>query len=220
MSNPWLSIPLSDYEQHMSLPEVQQLGALADLFAEALARCSQHRQSSDLLSGFSPPSVAILGIAGGNGLDRIDSSVTGRVVGLDVNPDYLNAARQRYAGIAGLELHCVDLATDILQLEPVHLVHAALVFEHAGTDRCLDNALRLVAANGTLSVVLQLPSQLAESVAPTGIPSMQNLKSHFAFVDPQWLSRTLESRGLRLTYETRCTLPAGKIFWMGLFGRH
>jgi hypothetical protein len=225
MSNPWLNIPLSDYEQHMSLPEVQQFGALADLFAEALARCSQdqgERQSSAWLTSSSKPSpssVAILGIAGGNGLDRIDSNTTKRIVGLDVNPEYLDAARHRYSRIAGLELCRVDLANDILQLEAVQLVHAALVFEHAGTDRCLDNAVSLVAPNGTLSIVLQLPSQLAHRVAPSGVASMQSLKSHFAFVDPQWLGHTLEARGLRLTYETRYALPAGKAFWMGLFGR-
>jgi len=206
MSNPWLAIPLCDYEQHMSLPEVQQLGALADLFAKAVAICS-------------PASVAILGIAGGNGLERIDGKITKRIVGLDVNPDYLKAVRQRHRGISGLELYCVDLAEKLVQLEPVQLVHAALVFEHAGTGHCLENALELVAAHGTVSVVLQLPSQLEQSVAPTGIPSMQQLKSQFTFVDPDWLRQTLEARGFRLTHDVRYDLPAGKSFWMGLFGR-
>jgi hypothetical protein len=59
MLNPWLDVPLADYEGHMSVPELQQLGALSDLFADALA------------FGRST-SVAILGVAGGNGLDRID----------------------------------------------------------------------------------------------------------------------------------------------------
>ena len=73
MSNPWLAVPLSEYEQHMSSVEVQQLGALSDLFAEAIGCCR-------------PFSIAVLGIAGGNGLDHIDSSITARVVGLDLNP--------------------------------------------------------------------------------------------------------------------------------------
>ena len=36
-----------------------------------------------------------------------------------------------------------------------------LIFEHAGLDQCLENAIALVAPGGTLSVVLQLPSTTA-----------------------------------------------------------
>jgi hypothetical protein len=106
MSNPWLAVPLSEYEQHMSSAEVQQLGALADLFAEAMGRCR-------------PSSVAVLGIAGGNGLDRIDSRITSRVVGLELNLRYLDAVRERYRHLAGLELYCVNLSEQDVELEPV-----------------------------------------------------------------------------------------------------
>ena len=131
MANPWLSVPLDDYKAHMNAPGIGQLDALADLLAVAV-------------SSFRPASVAMLGIAGGNGLDRIDSRITTRIVGLDVNPSYLDAVRRRYAGMPGLQLHCVDLAHETVDLEPVQLVHAALVFEHTGTGRCLENALSLV----------------------------------------------------------------------------
>jgi hypothetical protein len=50
MSNPWLSIPLEDYEGHMGSAGVQQLRILAELFKRALDRCL-------------PESVAVLGIA-------------------------------------------------------------------------------------------------------------------------------------------------------------
>ena len=73
MSNPWLNIPLADYEGHMRSDEVQQLGALSELFAAALKRCQ-------------PTSVALLGVGGGNGLDRIDSRLTKRVVGAGLEP--------------------------------------------------------------------------------------------------------------------------------------
>jgi hypothetical protein len=48
---------------------------------------------------------------------------------------------------------------------------------------------------------------------------MQTLQSGFALIDPEWLRRTLEQRGLRLAHEARRTLPAGKAFWMGVFRR-
>lgn len=204
MSNPWLSIPLRDYEEHMQSAGIRQSGVLSELFAESLAFCSSH-------------SVAVLGIAGGNGLEHIDPQLTNRIVGLDVNPAYLQAVMRRYPRLPGLELHCVDLAEEVLDLAPVQLVHAALVFEHAGVGRCLENALSLMAPGGALSAVLQLPSQVEEGVTATAFPSIQKLRSHFSFVDPAWLRETLEKRGLRLRHEVQRSLPGGKGLWLGIF---
>lgn len=206
MRSPWLDIPLEDYEGHMDSPEVRQLQILSELFAEALAQCR-------------PESVAILGIAGGNGLRHIDRTITTRVVGLDVNPSYLEEVRSRYADDCGPELFCVDLADQRVDLGPAHMVHAALVLEHAGAGRCLDNAVSLVAAGGTLSVVLQLPGETGQDVGVSPFPSMQTLQPGFALIDPEWLRRTLEQRGFRLAREARRALPAGKAFWMGMFRR-
>jgi hypothetical protein len=204
MSNPWLTVPLSEYEQHMSSIEVQQLGALSDLFAEVIGRCR-------------PLSVAVLGIAGGNGLDHIDSSITVRVVGLDLNPLYLEAVRDRYAHLSGLELHRVDLSEQHVELEPVQLVHAGLVFEHAGVDCCLDNAISMIVPGGTLSAVLQLPTEGGQTVGASQFSSIQNLKSHFSLISPAWLRESLAGRKFRLTHQTTRALPAGKGFWMGIF---
>jgi threonine dehydrogenase-like Zn-dependent dehydrogenase len=206
MSNPWSDIPLADYEGHMNAPEVWQLGALSDLFAEAVALRR-------------PASVAILGVAGGNGLDRIDGAVTSRVVGLDVNPLYLDAVRQRYAELLGLELDCVDLAEETISIEPVQLVHAALVFEHTGVGRALENAISLVAAGGALSVVLQLPGEAGQDVGKGGFASIQKLVLHFSLIDPAGFRAAMEERDFRLVHETRRALPAGKAFWMGIFLR-
>lgn len=206
MLNPWLDIPLADYEGHMDSVEVQQLGVLSDLFAEVLAV----RQ---------PASVAILGVAGGNGLERINGDTTRRVIGLDVNPLYLDAVRRRFGDMSGLELHCVDLCEQIVALPQVELVHAALVFEHAGVDRCLDNAVSLVSEHGALAVVLQLPARSGQNVGKTEFASIQRLAPHFSLIDPAALCNTLALRGFRILSETRRSLPAGKEFWMGIFVR-
>ena len=203
---PWLNIPLADYEGHMSAPEVGQLRVLSELFAEALG-------------GSCPESVAILGIAGGNGLEHVDPHVTRRVVGFDINPRYLETARQRHGRRLNLELHCVDLGQPGLKLAPVPWVHAALIFEHAGAGRCLENALDLVAPGGTLSVVLQLPSDSAADVAATPYASMQTLAGHFSLIDPEWLGSVLARSGFTLKQQSRRSLPAGKAFWMGVFSR-
>src|SRR5512146_1962679 len=151
MPTPWLSVPLAEYEQHMNSVEVRQLAVLSELFAEAIARCR-------------PSSIAVLGIAGGNGLEQIDSSVTTRIVGLDMNPQYIETVRQRHSHLPGLDLRCVNLSEQRIVLEPVQLVHAALIFEHAGVECCLENALALTATGGNLSVVLQLPAESGKAV--------------------------------------------------------
>lgn len=205
MANPWRTVPLADYEGHMRSDHVQQLDALSKLFAKALASCQ-------------PVSVAVLGVAGGNGLEQIDLS-TQRVLGIDLNPSYLEAVRHRYGWMSELELVCVDLAEQTVVLEPVQLVHAALIFEHAGVGRCLENALSLVAPGGFLSVVLQLPSDQEPDVSPSEFSTIQNLKSHFSLVDPRWFQETLEQQHFRLEEQALCALPVGKGLWMGIFRR-
>ena len=163
--NPWQDLPLEDYEGHMGSAAVGQLAPLGDIFAEALTRLR-------------PRSVAVLGVAGGNGLEH-----------------------------------------DTLDLEPVALVHAALLFEHAGTGPCLDTAVSLVARGGHLSVVLQLPSAAHQAVTPSAYASMATLAGDFAFVDPHQLRRILARRDLRLTHQARRTLATGKVFWSGYFER-
>jgi hypothetical protein len=207
VSNPWLNIPLADYEGHMRSEEVQQLDALAELFAAALERCQ-------------PTSVAVLGVGGGNGLDQIDGRVTKRDVGLDLNPQYLTEARKRYGGTYNLSLHCVDLAKERVALEPVGLVHAALVFEHAGIDRCLENAVSLTDVGGALCAVLQLPGQAEQEIGSGNFSSMLTLKNNFALVDPVSLQRKLGSVGFRMVHEVLRHVPAGKRLWMGVFERH
>jgi hypothetical protein len=206
IANPWLSVPLADYEGHMKSAGVEQLAALSDLFAEALAGCQ-------------PESVAVLGIAGGNGLDRIDNSVTRKVVGIDINPAYLALAWERYGHMQGLELVCADLAERMVTVSPVRLVHAALVFEHAGVGLCLDNALSMVGDGGWLSVVLQLPSDTEPNVSKGTFASMQILSAGFVMIEPASLRDTIKARGFRTVRESRRALPAGKAFWTGIFAR-
>ena len=206
MSNPWLTVPLPDYEGHMHSASVRQLEPLSELFGKAISYCR-------------PKSIAILGIAGGNGLEQIDPAVTTRIVGFDINAAYLGAVRQRHMQLPGLQLFCVDLAEQVVEIEPVQLVHAALVFEHAGIRRCLDNALALVALGGFVSVVLQLPSEVEQGVSPSGYSTIENLKPNFSLIDRAGFQKTLEGRNVRLEEQTQCSLPSGKGLWMGIF-RH
>ena len=206
MTSPWLSIPLEDYEGHMSSAGVQQLPALAELFKYALER-------------YAPESLAVLGVAGGNGLEHVDSAVTKRLVAVDINPTYLDSVQQRFGAKPGMELRCCDLSRSDLSLEPVALVHAALIFEHTGLGRPLENALSLVAPGGKLSVVLQLPSESGKAIAGTGYASMQSLSRDFALIDVTEFQRLLVTKQFHLI-EQRCRpVPAGKALWLGIFAK-
>ena len=205
---PWLSIPLNDYERHMNSEAVQQSGALAELFAQALVYCR-------------PESVAILGVAGGNGLENINPAVTRRVCGIDLNPAYLEQTRQRFQGLPGLELCCIDLAEKDIDVPPVQLVHGALIFEHAGMGRCLQNALKMVADEGNLAVVLQLPSRTQEENIGSQSPaSIQALRGAFRLIEPGQFCQELEQNGFMILHELEEPLASGKAFWMGVFARN
>jgi hypothetical protein len=204
MSNPWLSIPLEDYEGHMGSAGVQQLSILSELFKRALDRCL-------------PESVAVLGVAGGNGLEQINCAATKRIVGVDINQRYLDKVQRRFGTLAGLELQCRDLAKRDFSLAPVALVHAALIFEHVGLGVALENALSLVAPEGALSVVLQFPSEDEHAVASTSYTSMQTLKQDFALIDISEFQRLLGLKGFRLVEQENRSLPAGKALWLGVF---
>lgn len=204
MKNPWLDIPLTDYEGHMGAAAVRQLQPLSVLFARALEFCK-------------PESVAILGVAGGNGLEHIDPRVTKRICGLDVNPAYLAMVAMRYPDLPGLELCCADLGHEVVELPQVQLCHAALIFEHAGLDRCFENAVSLVTDGGNLSVVLQLPSQGPQEIGGTPFASIQRLKDEFKLIDVGAFCVKVEQRGLHLALHSRQDLPGNKGFWLGIF---
>lgn len=183
---------------------VGQLSVLAELFQRVLDR-------------YRPESAAVLGVAGGNGLDQIDRTITKRILGLDINQQYLDEVQQRFGTLPGLELYCYDLAQRNCCLAAVALVHAALIFEHVGTDIALENALSLVAAGGRLSVVLQLPSEEEQDVAPTRYTSMQTLKQDFALIDIPEFQHRLSQKNFELVEQQTRSLPAGKALWLGVF---
>src|SRR5665213_533662 len=145
MGSPWQEIPLLDYEAHMSLPSVGQAQMLADQLAQLIER-------------YTPSSVAIIGCAGGNGLERIDSARVERVVAVDINPEYIAAAELRYADrLANLDLLCADVQSELLRLDPVDLIYAALVFEYVDISATFATLKRNLRPGGTLAVLLQLP---------------------------------------------------------------
>jgi SAM-dependent methyltransferase len=178
---PWLGISLADYEQHMALPYVGQAQLIRDVFAAALGR-------------HAPQSVAVLGCAGGNGFDCVPPSVR-RVVGVDINPDFIAAARQRFGSKPGLELYVADILHDDLPFDAVDFIFAALLFEYVELATALAKIRAKLARGGQLVVVLQLASSVPE-VTPSPYGGLAALSTTMRLVPPQELIDLAATVGL------------------------
>ncbi len=131
MENPWKKIALSDYENHMGLDSVSQLQAM-------------NVMTKDQLSRHPAKTVMLLGIAGGNGLEHIDTRKVQTLYGVDVNQKYLTACAERYPELKNTLL-CIqaDLTAPVLELPPAELVIANLLVEYIGY-KCFQNILSVV----------------------------------------------------------------------------
>ena len=127
--NPWELITLSDYENHMSLDSVKQLQALNSMMKEQF-------------KAYPVDTVMILGAAGGNGLEHIDTGKYRKVYGIDINDEYLKAVPERYSDLSGvLECFRIDLMTETDNLPQAKLVIANLLIEYIGYT-AFQNAVR------------------------------------------------------------------------------
>jgi hypothetical protein len=200
MNNPWLDIPLDDYEGHMQLPTVAQ-----SLFlAKTLDRLVQTHK---------PRSVAVIGCAGGNGFDQIPPDRVARVVGVDINPVFLAEARRRYSGhFEDLELICQDITSQACRFDPVDLIYAGLIFEYIDVAAGLASLRRLVRLGGVVAVVLQLPHGSIEAITPSPFQSLAKLGSCLRLVPPEQLETAARSSGFGVPSSVRRVLPTGKAF--------
>jgi len=205
MNNPWLSIPLEEYEGHMALPDVGQAKMLSNEFEE-------------LLRTYSPVSAALIGCAGGNGFEEAHKAGVRRVVGLDINPAYVAEAKARYAGqIPGLELYCADIEGDMPELRPVHLIYGALVFEYVDIAKALRNLRGLCLPNGILAALLQLPKEGAASVSPSPFVTLKELSSIMRLAPPDVFRGGAEELGFSLLCQKLISLKSGKQFSLQTF---
>lgn len=198
--NPWLDIPLGDYEAHMSLPEIGQ----AQLIAKQLAA---------LIETNAPRSVAVAGCAGGNGFEHLRHPAIERVVGIDINPAYLAQTQQRYAKrIPGLELHVADIESRQRHYTPVELTYAPLVFEYVDVGKALAFFRRHSAPNATLGALLQLPHVSLAEVSASPYASLQKLAPGMHLVPETAFERAAHREGFVTQRRDEVVSPAGKRF--------
>ena len=202
--NLWLTIPLDEYEAHMSLPAVNQSALMADILA---CVCDTYR----------PSSLALLGCAGGLGLDRVDPTVVSRIVAIDINGSYAQRARERYAHrFHAFSAFVADIERDPLPIVPVRLAFAALVFEYVDPVVAIRNVAPLVEPGGALVTVIQLPSIVAE-VTASPYESIQRLTSVMRLRTVEEMRAAATSSGFTEVDVCDTESSAGKHFAVQVF---
>jgi predicted TPR repeat methyltransferase len=203
--NPWSVVQATDYERHMGPEGVDQLAPLSSLFQEVVLAAQ-------------PDRLLLVGCATGNGLEHVDPSVTRRIVGVDVNLQYLGIARQRFFHLGPrLELYNSDITAFRSAPAAFDLVHAALVLEYLHPEVLVRRVSEWLAERGTFSVVLQLAGGDTPE-APSR--AMQLISKATRLVPPEELTGLCEHYGLGLRRQREIPLKHGKRFWHGVFARN
>jgi SAM-dependent methyltransferase len=198
--NPWLNIPSEDYEAHMSMPSVGQLQMLDKIF-------------ESVLDEFTPTSIAVLGCTAGNGFQHLINLPLERVVGIDINFNFLDECRAWFIqDVENLHLVCADLNKLELADSTFDLIHAALIFEYVDVDELLSKISRWLRADGILSVVLQIENETVKPVSETPYQSLKKLEPFMKLIDPAWFVVRAEIFGLNEESRREIKLPGGKEF--------
>jgi SAM-dependent methyltransferase len=205
MNNPWLEVPLADYEGHMALPGIEQAQLLSDIFAGVLAK-------------YSPRSVAVIGCAGGNGFDRIPPTIP-RVVGVDLNPRFVAAADARFRDrIENLELIAGDIQSPEVAFAPVDLMFLGLVLEYVDAESVVARMPSMLTARGHMVTVLQLPAVGHRQVSPSPFASVQVVGEVMRLVPPARLKNLAEAHGCIQLESRNVASRGGKQFHVQAFG--
>ena len=153
INNAWNFIKPDDYDAHMSHPNVAQTQMLNRIIKEQFDLLPQERRSVSC--------VAILGITNGNGLEHVIPCEISKVIGIDINKNFLDECRVRYDYIGSrLNLFRLDLTTDtdetVEAISECDLIIANLLIKHIH----LDNFIRIIAGlpgkNQIISCVIQI----------------------------------------------------------------
>ena len=164
--------------------------------------------------------MLVCGCSTGNGLEHIDPGFTDRLVGLDINPDYIRIAGERHGRrLPFLELYCTDIEDLTFVRHSFDLIVASLFFEYVIPARVLPKLAQWLRPGGQLAVTLQLPSPGNEPVTPTPFRSLRRLTPIMKLIPPEQIKNICLRLGLNCTNEAEIELPTGKTFYCAYFRR-
>lgn len=198
MKNPWEEIELSDYENHMKLSSVMQLQALNEIMKKQL-------------DTYPIKSVMILGIAGGNGLEHINTEKVQKVYGVDINRKYLKECTVRYKNLSGIfEAVCADLNDENAVLPNADMIIADLLIEYIGYE-CFKNTV--IRVNPTyVSCVIQINTDESFVSDSPYLHVFDNLDKVHHRVDTKGLTEIMNGIGYVSVNKESKKLPNGKNF--------
>ena len=197
MTNPWEEISLDDYEKHMSLDSVRQLQALDSIMKEQF-------------SSYPVETAAVLGVAGGNGLEHISTDKFRRVYGVDINADYLRAVTQRYTQLS-VVLKClhIDLINEVEKLPQAQLLIANLLIEYIGYGTFQRAVLQT--APEYVSCVIQINMNEEQWVSESPyLCAFDRLDEVHHQMEEKALTAAMEEIGYSLILQESYPLPNGK----------
>ena len=203
--NPWLRIPAEHYEGHMAA--IGQSAVLRDLFSLVYA---ERR----------PLRLAILGCGTGSDLQQVDPAVTEVVVGVDINPDYLEIAKGRSSALGPrLHLVCGDVLTAELPPVQLDLVHAALLLEYVDQVSLFQRMYQWLSPDGACSVITQEPVPGVAAVSRTEYESLQSLAGQMSLRSADEVAILAGRAGFRLLRKRAVNLPSGKSLVNSIFDK-
>lgn len=209
--NPWNYIKPQDYNAHMSCPNVAQSQMLNKITKEQFELLPEKtRQSS---------SVAVLGIAAGNGLEHVDSCGIASVIGIDISYAFLDECHARFSDLesnAKLKLFHLDLKEEtdksVEILSNCDLIIANLIIEHIH----LSNFIKIVAGlpknNQIVSCTIQVNSD-GTQVSKSGYEkAFDNILCQHEEVNEDSILSAMTDNGFALFGRDMYDLPNGKQF--------
>ena len=191
--NPWNSISLSDYENHMRSDEVKQLQTLSEIMKRQFV-------------SYPAKSVMVLGAAGGNGFEHIKSGKFSAVYAVDINPAYLDEIKKRFT-LDELTCICADLTTDD-PLPHADLLIADLLIEYIGYD-CFAKVIGKVSPVYVSCVTQTDKGEDFVSNSPY-IHAFDDLGSIHSQIDTKKLAAAIADTGYTLRSSQEYPLPNGK----------
>ena len=184
MNNPWEEISLDDYENHMQLETVKQLQAMNAIMKAQFA-------------AYPVKTAMVLGVAGGNGLE-------------DINSAYLDAVRERYSRLSGV-LQCLhlDLLNETEQLPHAQLVIADLLIEYIGYTAFQKAVLQI--GPEYVSCVIQINTDAEQWVSESPyLHAFDRLDEVHHQMEESALSAAMQEIGHAEILHSSVSLPNGK----------
>ena len=195
--NPWEEISLETYEKHMSLDSVKQLQVMNQIMK---------RQFED----YPVDTAMILGVAGGNGLEHIDTKKYKKVYGVDINELYLQETQKRYSNLADI-LQCLhlDIVDEVERLPHSELLIANLLIEYIGYDAFVRAVKKINPEYISCVIQINTDEEMWVSDSPY-IHAFDGLDEIHHQMESEVLSEKMNSIGFKLILQDMTELPNSK----------